>query len=89
MMGPTRYVHRATDIRPGDRLILTKHVGLEEWPSLPPIVRTSSGEALGKDGVDEAVQWLNSISVLQEAKTLRDIARFLHDPTEGEWGENI
>ena len=89
MMGPTRYVHRATDIRPGDRLVLTKHVGLEGMAILASDRPDLLGEALGKDGVDEARQWLNSISVLQEAKTLRDIARFLHDPTEGGVGGGI
>ena len=89
MMGPTKYCHRATDIRPGDRLLLTKHAGLEGMAILahdrPDLLR----DVLGEDGIAEAKGWLGSISVLEEARALRDVARFLHDPTEGGIGGGI
>ena len=89
MMGPTEYVHRATDIRPGDRLILTKHGGLEGMAILAFDRPDLLLPAIGEEAVKEAAQWLDSISVLPESRALRDIARFLHDPTEGGIGGGI
>lgn len=89
MMGPTEYVHRATDIRPGDRLILTKHAGLEGMAILASDRPDLLEPVIGSGGVREAAGWLNAISVLEEAKCLRDLARFLHDPTEGGIGGGI
>ena len=89
MMGPTEYVHRATDIRPGDRLILTKHAGLEGMAILAHDRPDLLEPALGPEGVREAAGWLGSISVLPEARILRSSARFLHDPTEGGIGGGI
>ena len=45
--------------------------------------------SIGPEGVEEARGWLDRISVLEEAKLLRDTARFLHDPTEGGVGGGI
>ena len=45
--------------------------------------------AIGPEGVEEARGWLDHISVLQEARLLRGMARFLHDPTEGGVGGGI
>ncbi|HOO86459.1 MAG: AIR synthase-related protein [Synergistaceae bacterium] len=89
MMGPTAFVHRATDIRPGDVLILTKHAGLEGMAILANDRPDLLLPAIGPEGVEEARGWLEQISVLEEAKLLRGMARFLHDPTEGGVGGGI
>ncbi len=83
MMGPTSYIHRATDIRPGDLLLFTKHAGLEGMAILASDRADLLLPVLGAYGVAEAKGWLDRISVLPEARCLRDLARFLHDPTEG------
>ena len=89
MMGPTEYVHKATDIRHGDRLILTKHAGIEGMAILAQDRPDLLEPAIGGEGVREAAGWLDSISVLPEARILRGRARFLHDPTEGGIGGGI
>ncbi|MGI6252200.1 MAG: AIR synthase-related protein [Aminivibrio sp.] len=89
MMGPTEYVHKATDIRPGDRLILTKHAGIEGMAILAQDRPDLLVPAIGDEGVEEAAGWLDSISVLPESRILRGMARFLHDPTEGGIGGGI
>jgi len=89
MMGPTKFIHRATDILPGDRLILTKHAGLEGMAILANDRPDLLIPAIGPEGVAEARGWLDHISVLEEARLLRGMARFLHDPTEGGIGGGI
>ncbi|HPE66459.1 MAG TPA: AIR synthase-related protein, partial [Synergistales bacterium] len=76
-------------IRPGDVLILTKHAGLEGMAILANDRPDLLLPAIGPEGVEEARGWLEQISVLEEAKLLRGMARFLHDPTEGGVGGGI
>ena len=82
MMGPSRFDLRADKIREGDVILATKHVGLEgmsiiahDRPDLLPFLSESE--------LDEVRSWQNSLSVLEEARLLRDLARYMHDPTEG------
>jgi hydrogenase maturation factor len=89
MMGPTKYAYRATDIRPGDAVLLTKHMGLEGMAILandrPDLLRG----VLDASELSEVRSWLDHISVLGESRILRDLAKFLHDPTEGGVGGGI
>ena len=82
MMGPSRFDLRADGIREGDVLLATKHAGLEGMSIIandrPDLLSFLSGAEL-----DEVRSWQNDLSVLKEARLLRDLARYMHDPTEG------
>ncbi len=83
MLGTTDYNYQADSIRPGDRLIVTKHLGLEGMSILandrPDLLR----RALTDQEIAEVATWVDAISILPEARCIRDLARFIHDPTEG------
>jgi hydrogenase maturation factor len=82
MMGPSRCVLRAENIRPDDVILMTRHAGLEGMSILahdrPDLLPFLSGDELA-----EVRSWQNDLSVVREARLLRDLARFMHDPTEG------
>jgi hydrogenase maturation factor len=82
MMGTSRYCLRAENIRADDVILMTRHAGLEGMSILahdrPDLLSFLSGEELA-----EVRSWQNELSVLREARLLRDLARFMHDPTEG------
>lgn len=82
MMGPSQYDLRTEKIRKGDLVVATKHVGLEGMSILahdrPDLLSFLSSKEL-----QEVRSWQNSLSVVQEARLLRDFARYMHDPTEG------
>ncbi|MDR1649859.1 MAG: hydrogenase expression protein [Synergistaceae bacterium] len=82
MMGPSRYNLRAENIRAGDVILMTRHTGLEGMSIVahdrPDLLSFLTGEELA-----EVRSWQNDLSVLKEARLLRDLARYMHDPTEG------
>jgi hydrogenase maturation factor len=82
MLGPSRCDLRAENIRAGDVVLMTRHAGLEGMSILahdrPDILSFLSGEELA-----EIRSWQNDFSILREARLLRDLARYMHDPTEG------
>ena len=82
MMGHSRYDLRADKIRAGDALIVTKHAGLEGMSIIaydrPDLLSFLSGAEL-----NEVRSWQNDLSVLKEARLLRDLVSYMHDPTEG------
>jgi hydrogenase maturation factor len=82
MMGPSRYNLRAENIRADDVILMTRHAGLEGMSILAhdrqDLLNFLSGEELA-----EVRSWQNDLSVLKEARLLRDLARYMHDPTEG------
>lgn len=82
MMGPSRYDLRADKIRKGDLLIATKHVGLEGM-SILAHDRPDLLSFLTVEELEEVRCWQNDLSILKEARLLRDLARYMHDPTEG------
>jgi hydrogenase maturation factor len=82
MMGPSRYDLRADRIKEGDFILATKHVGLEgmsiiahDRPDLLPFFSEAE--------LEEVRSWQKDLSILKEAKLLRDLACYMHDPTEG------
>ncbi len=83
MIGAGDMVLRAEDIRAGDALIATKHVGLEGMSILANDRADLLYGVLTKDEIDEVAHWTEFISVLPESRILRKWARFMHDPTEG------
>ncbi|MDR2175747.1 MAG: AIR synthase family protein [Synergistaceae bacterium] len=82
MMGPSRRELRAENIRADDVILMTRHAGLEGMSIVahdrPDLLSFLSGEELA-----EVRSWQNDLSVLREARLLRDAARYMHDPTEG------
>ena len=83
MLGTTDYNYRADSIRPGDRLIVTKHVGLEGMSIIAHDRPDLLQGILSDSQIGEVRSWLNSLSVLPDSRRLRGLARFMHDPTEG------
>ena len=82
MMGHSRYDLRADKIRAGDVLIATKHAGLEGM-SIIAHDRPDLLSFLSEAELNEVRSWQNDLSVLKEARLLRDLAGYMHDPTEG------
>ncbi|GHT00268.1 hydrogenase expression protein [Synergistales bacterium] len=82
MMGTSSYDLRANLIQAGDVILATKHAGLEGMSIIahdrPDLLSFLSAEEL-----EEARSWQGDLSVLREARLLRDISRYMHDPTEG------
>jgi len=83
MLGTSRRVLRASSIRPKDAIILTKHVGIEGMTILASDRREMLASFLSDDEIEEIKGWSSSLSVVPEARLLRDLALFMHDPTEG------
>lgn len=83
MIGTTDYIMTAESIQPGDRIIATKHAGLEGMAILagdrPDMLRPF----LKEEEIAEIAQWVQRLSVLEDSRCLRHKARFFHDPTEG------
>jgi hydrogenase maturation factor len=73
----------ADRIRPGDVLLATKRVGLEGMSILASDRPDLLAPFLSEGEIREVLSWAERTSVLEEARLLRDLARFLHDPTEG------
>ncbi len=83
LLGPAERVLAARDIRPGDVLLVTKHVGIEGMTILAADRPDLLMPILGEEGVQEVSRWSSLVSVVPEAKILRPWSRFMHDPTEG------
>lgn len=83
MLGIGYRVLRASSIRPGDVLLLTKHVGLEGMTILANDREDLLTDLLSPSEIEEVKGWASMLSVLPEARLLRDLAAFMHDPTEG------
>jgi len=83
MMGISSYNYSASDISSGDLILMTKHAGLEGMSILandrPDLFRSF----LSPEEISEVTGWSRSLSIYRESKLLRDIAKFMHDPTEG------
>jgi hydrogenase maturation factor len=82
MMGHSYYDLRADKIKAGDAIVATKHVGLEGM-SIIAHDRPDLLSCLSSGELSEVRSWQDELSVLKEARLLRDIACYMHDPTEG------
>ncbi|MDR2527571.1 MAG: hydrogenase expression protein [Synergistaceae bacterium] len=82
MMGPSRFNLRAENIQEGDVILATKHVGLEGM-SIIAHDRPDLLSFLSESELAQVRSWQDSLSVLKEARLLRDLAHYMHDPTEG------
>jgi hydrogenase expression/formation protein HypE len=68
---------------PGDRLILTKGAGIEATAILATDFRERLEGTVDPDLLDEAAGYFDEISVVPDARAVRDHANGMHDPTEG------
>ena len=66
---------------PGDRIVLTKAAGIEGTA----ILAADFGDDLGVDGTtrERAESFFAEISVVEDARAIREYATAMHDPTEG------
>lgn len=79
-----RYVSTA-DAKPGDKVILTKTVGLEGTAILAHDLHEKLGRSLGDDIIRRAKAFSRQISVVREAAIAMQTGgvHAMHDPTEG------
>lgn len=68
---------------PGDRLVLTKGAGLEATAILATDFRDRLEGAVEPGFIDEATGYFDEISVVPDARAVRDHVSAMHDPTEG------
>lgn len=66
--------------RPGDVVLLTKAAGIEGSAIL---AGDFSPENVATSVIDRAVGFYEEVGILDEARTLREYATAMHDPTEG------
>lgn len=83
MMGMAEKVLTARDIKPGDAVVMTKHVAIEGMCILANDRRELLRRCLSDQEIDGILQWSDLMSVLPESRILRKWALFMHDPTEG------
>jgi len=83
LLGYAERCLRAEEMRPGDVLLMTKHVGLEGMSILAADRPDLLTACCTQEEIREIRSWGDSLSVLPEARILRPWTRFLHDPTEG------
>ena len=82
MIGKTNYYMDASDIQDGDAILMTRHAGLEGM-SIIAADRPDLLSCLSKSEIEEVKTWSKELSVIPASRVLRDIARVMHDPTEG------
>lgn len=73
----------ATDIRCGDVIIATKHIGIEGMYILAADRSDLLKPFMSDCEIKEILSWSGMTSVLKESKAVRNFAKFMHDPTEG------
>lgn len=67
---------------PGDRIVLTKGAGIEATAILATDFREDL-EGVSAETVDRAADFFDDLSVVPDARVLREHATAMHDPTEG------
>jgi hydrogenase maturation factor len=82
MIGRTEYFMDASQICDGDVILMTRHAGLEGM-SIIAADRPDLLSCFEKSELEEVRSWSSDLSVIQASRCLRDIARVMHDPTEG------
>lgn len=83
MIGMADRVLSARDVRAGDAVIMTKHVGIEGMCILANDRRNLVERCLCEGEIEEVLEWRTLLDVLPESRILRKWASFMHDPTEG------
>lgn len=87
VLGTADRVLSADAIRPGDEILITKHVGIEGMSILAADREDLLSECLSPEEIAELLSWGEQTCVLEESRLARMHAKFMHDPTEGGvWG---
>ena len=69
---------------PGDRLLVTKGAAIEATAILATDFRDECLAAgASAETLDSAAAFLDEVSVIEDARAIRDVATAMHDPTEG------
>lgn len=71
------------DAQAGDRLVMTKAAGLEASAILATDFRDRLADQVDPTVLETAAGFFDELSVIPDARALRDHARAMHDPTEG------
>ena len=83
LVGTADRVFRASDIRAGDVIYVTKHIGIEGMAILASDRPDLLAGVLSQAEIASVAGWIDQTSVLPESRLLRESASFMHDPTEG------
>lgn len=83
LVGTADRVFRASDIRVGDAIFVTKHIGIEGMAILANDRPDLLSGVLSDAEIESVRGWMDQTSVLDDARVLRRYASFMHDPTEG------
>ncbi|WP_238477627.1 AIR synthase family protein [Natranaeroarchaeum sulfidigenes] len=81
-MGRTDRAIPTGGAEPGDRLVLTKGAGIEATAILATDFREDL-EGVSAGTLDRAAEFFEDLSVVPDARVLREYATAMHDPTEG------
>jgi len=82
MIGWTKSYVATSNARPGDHILLTKGAAIEGTSILAHEREDELRSALGDELIEKAKDYSKMLSILPEAKLLREFATSLHDPTE-------
>lgn len=83
LIGITSYLYRVEDLRAGDLVIMTKHAAIEGMSILASDRPDLLEPFLDREDIASIRSWSSDLSVYPESLLLRDLAKFMHDPTEG------
>lgn len=83
LVGTADRVFRASNIRAGDAIYVTKHIGIEGMSILASDRPDLLVGTLTEEEIRAVAGWIDQTSVLPESRLLRESASFMHDPTEG------
>jgi hydrogenase maturation factor len=83
LVGTADRVFTASDIREGDVIFVSKHIGIEGMAILASDRPDLLGDFFAVREIDEIKNWMDQASILSESRLLREHASFMHDPTEG------
>ncbi|MDR3279028.1 MAG: hydrogenase expression protein [Synergistaceae bacterium] len=87
LIGTADRAYVASDIRPGDVIFVTGHIGTEGMAILASDRPDLLKGVMSESETAEIEGWMEETSVLEESRLMRDHASFMHDPTEGGfWG---
>jgi hydrogenase maturation factor len=87
LIGCADRVFRASDVKPGDAILATGHIGVEGMAILASDRPDLLSGILSSDETAEVRGWMDDTCVLEASRTLRRYSVFMHDPTEGGfWG---
>jgi len=83
MIGVASSSYSAGSIRPKDVVLMTGHAALEGMSILGNDRPDLLAECLATDEIAEVASWAEDLCIYPESLLVRDLAKYMHDPTEG------